>query len=275
MNLLRNWPKALAVFALLHVALVAALADEENKPVVITALPDSSVNPTQLTITGNHLGSGKPLVTLDSLRLLVVTFTSTSVTALLPAGLKPGSYLLILQSDGEDDRKATFDVTLGAAGPQGDPGVPGPIGPAGPPGPQGPSGSQGPPGPQGPPGSSGSSDVYSVTAPSVGLRIFPRQVAALTVPAGQYWILFTSTLTNTTSDPLNPTDTIACAFVGLGSPSSVRLGQDTNQVVMALQSVATFTAPAAIAVSCAGAAVQFSGSSDNNVLTALKVGAIH
>jgi hypothetical protein len=116
--------------------MVAALADEENKPVIIAALPDSSFNPTQLTITGNQLGTGKPFVTLDSFRLLVVTFTSTSVTALLPAGLKPSSYLLILQSDGEDDKKATSDVTLGAAGPQGDPGAPGPIGPVGPPGPK-------------------------------------------------------------------------------------------------------------------------------------------
>jgi hypothetical protein len=117
--------------------------------------------------------------------------------------------------------------------------------------------------------------VYSVTARSAGLRILPQQVAALTVPAGQYWILFTSTVTNATSDTLNPTDTIACSFVGLGSPSIVRLGQDTNQVVMALQSVATFTAPATFTVNCAWFALQFSGQSDNNVLTALKVGTIH
>ena len=73
--------------------LALAFADDQ-KPVIISALPDASVNPTQITITGNHLGNGKPLVTLDSFRLMVVTFTSISVTTLLPVGLKPGSYLL-------------------------------------------------------------------------------------------------------------------------------------------------------------------------------------
>ena len=54
--------------------------------------------------------------------------------------------------------------------------------------------------------------VYSVTGPSVGLRILARDVATLDVPAGQYWIVFTSTVTNTTSDIINPTDTIGCAI---------------------------------------------------------------
>jgi hypothetical protein len=100
-------------------------------------------------------------------------------------------------------------------------------------------------------------------------------VATLDVPAGQYWITFTSTVTNTTADLLNPTDTIGCGIVGVGSLNMVRLGPDANQAVMALQAVANFSAPATITVTCAGSAVQFSGHSDNNVLTALKVGAIH
>ena len=60
-----------------------------------------------------------------------------------------------------------------------------------------------------------------------------------------------------------------------GSPNTVRLGPDDNQAVMALQAVATFTAPGTIAVNCSGFTLRFSGQSDNNVLTALKVGAIH
>ena len=101
----------LSRFVLAAVALSAAFADDQ-KPVIISVVPDLSINPTQLTITGNNLGNGKPLVTLDSIRLLVATFTSTSVTALLPVGLKPGSYLLILQPNGEDNdnKAATFDV---------------------------------------------------------------------------------------------------------------------------------------------------------------------
>jgi hypothetical protein len=150
-------------------------------------------------------------------------------------------------------------------------------GPQGPVGPQGPQGSQGLQGPQGVPGTpgSGSSDVYSITGPSVGLRIIFQDVATLNVPAGQYWIMFTSTVTNTTADLINPTDTIGCAIVGVGSVNTVRLGPDANQAVMALQTVASFSAPTTITVGCAGFTLQFSGHSDNNVLTALKVGAIH
>ena len=266
----RNWAKMLAAVALLHLGVIVLFADEEDhKPVIIAAMPDASVNPTQLTITGQNLGNSKPLVTLDSFPLLVTGFTSTIVTVWLPKGLKPGSYLLTLEPDGHSERPAEFDVALGAMGPKGDKGDTGASGPAGP---LGPPGAQGPPGP---PGTGGSSDVYSITVQSVGLRILPQQVAALTVPAGQYWITFTSTLTNTTSDPVNPTDSIACSVVGLGSPNTVRLGPDANQAVMALQSVATFAAPATIAVNCAGFTLRFSGRSDNNVLTALKVGAIH
>jgi hypothetical protein len=194
------------------------------KPVIIAALADSSVNPTQLTITGQNLGTAKPFVTLDSLPLVVASFTSTTVTVWLHAGLNPGSYLLTLEPNGHSAKVVKFEVALGAIGPKGDKGdtgAPGPVGPAG------------PSGPRGPQGADGSSDVYSITVQSVDLRILGRQVAALTVPAGQYWIMFTSTLTNTTSDPVNPTDTIACSFVGLGSPNTVRLGPDANQAVMA------------------------------------------
>jgi hypothetical protein len=266
--------------ALVAAALTAALA-EDQKPVIISALPDASVNPTQLTITGNNLGSGKPLVTLDSFRLLVATFTSTSVTALLPAGLRPGSYLLIVQPNSDDNlnKAATFDVAIGAAGPKGDkgdPGLPGPPGAPGLPGVKGPPGAPGPPGPQGPPGTGGSSDIYSVTAASVNLLHFiPTQVASLAVPAGNYWITFSSTLTNTSSDQIVTTNPIMCSIVGLGSSNSVRLAQDANQAVMYLQAVASFAAPATITVNCVGTPISFSGSSDNNALTALKIGVIH
>jgi len=94
-------------------------------------------------------------------------------------------------------------------------------------------------------------------------------------PASQYWILFTTTVTNTTADLLNPTDTIGCGFVGIGTENTVRLGPDANQAVMTLQAAATFAAPATITVKCQGFTLQFSGQSADDVLSALKVGAIH
>ena len=118
--------------------------------------------------------------------------------------------------------------------------------------------------------------MYSVTAPAATLRILGRPVAALSVPAGQYWISFTSTLTDTsTNDLLNPTHTLVCSFVNVGAANTIQLGPDVKQGVMALQAVATFSAPTTIVVNCGGFTLAFSGLSDNNVLTALKVGAIH
>jgi hypothetical protein len=273
MNTRRSLRNYLAAIAMLSVPLATAFGDDSgNNPVILAALPGFSVNPTQLSITGQDFGISKPAVTLDGVPLTVISFTSTAVAAWLPTGLRPGSYRLSLQPDGHGEKLALFDVAIGAVGPQGVPGPAGPAGAAGPTGPMGLTGAQGPPGPQ---GAGGASDVYSVTAPAISLRILPKPVATLTLPAGQYWIAFTSTVTNTTADILNPTDTVACGFSGIGAPNFVRLGQDANVAVMSLQTVASLSAPATVTVNCQGSTVQFSGQSENNVLTALKVSAIH
>jgi hypothetical protein len=235
----------------------AAQTANAARPIILS----SSTTPTLLTINGSHLAPGTASVLLGSFGpLAVVSQSATELVVALPSGLAPGDYVLsvhIAKGKGNADDDGNSDesvVTIGA------------VGPAGPPGPQG---------PQGVPGPSGSSDVFSVTLPSVELRILPRVVATLNVPAGQYWIVFTSTVTNNTTDILNPDDTIACAIDGVSSPNSVRLGPDVNQGVMTLQGVASFAAPSTISVHCSGFTLFFFGRSDNNTLTALKVGAIH
>jgi hypothetical protein len=192
----------------------------------------------------------------------------------------------------KDELAVSWNATgpTGPAGPQGSAGPPGAQGPAGPAGPAGPTGPKGAPGPQGPAGPQGlagppgtSAEVFSVTSPAVDLTIFGKSIASLTLPAGQYWITFTSTVTNTTqADVLtpDPTDTIECSISGLSGGNTVRLGADANQAVMMAQAVATFSAQTTVTASCRGLVVQAigpagSGRSDNNVLTALKVGAIH
>jgi len=137
---------ALAPGAALQLCLPLALAQDEPKVATLAAVPNSSTAPTKLTITGLHLGTAKPLVALDGTSLTVASFTSTAVTALLPPGLVPGSYLLTLEPNGYNSKVADFDVALGAIGPKGDKGDPGPPGPVGPVGPVGPAGAQGPPG---------------------------------------------------------------------------------------------------------------------------------
>jgi hypothetical protein len=59
----------------------------------------------------------------------------------------------------------------------------------------------------------------------------------LDVPAGQYRIMFTSSVTGTTNDRLIPTDWIGCAIGGVGALRVVRLGADSKQVVMIVQGV--------------------------------------
>jgi hypothetical protein len=254
-------------------------AADAQRPNILSAVPNLSVSPAQLTVTGENFGSVRPVVLLDGLPLTVVTFSSTAVTAFLPANLRPATYLLqLFRGDKSEDAQAfnaVFDVTIGAAGPKGDKGDPGPPGPQGPAGPQGPTGPQGPAGPAGSPGSG--SDLFIVSPPSAGIRILPQPVASLNVPAGQYWIVFTSTLTNTTSDLLNPNNTIACSIVGLSSPVSIQLAQDPNptQAAIAIQAAAIFTAPATISVNCQGFTIRVSGHADGTVLSALRVAAIH
>jgi hypothetical protein len=223
-------------------------------------VPDPPANPTQLIITGRNLGVVRPLVTLDAMVLTVVGFAPSVVTASLPAGLRPGTYLVTVDPDGHGEKVAEFDVAIGTVGPKGDKGDTGATGPVGPQGPQGPPGAQ---------GSGGASAAYTFIGPPVSLRIVAKPVATLTVPAGQYWMVFTSTLTNSTSDLTSPTNTIGCSL--MGSQNTLRLGADANQGVMSLQAVATFTAPTTIVVNCGGGTLLFSGQSANNVLTALKV----
>ena len=259
------WLKALSAVLVQVVASAGTVYGEDAKPVILAAIPNAS-NPTQLTIAGENLGIAKPVVTLDSVPLAVIAFTPTAVTVLLSPGLRPGAYRLTLEPNGHSEKIADFEAVIGTSGPKGDPGATGVPGTPGPPGPQGPPGQ---------PGAGGSSDVYSVTAPSASIRIIPLQVAALTVPAGQYWIMFTATVTNTTSDLLNPTNSVRCGFTNFGASNSVQLGPDDNIAVMTLQGVASFSAQTTISVNCTGSSIRFSGQSENAVLTALKVGSIH
>jgi IPT/TIG domain-containing protein len=104
---------------------------------IVSAAANSNL--TSITINGRALqpSSGPPVVSLGGQRLTVATFSSTQITAALPARLAPGSYDLAVTAKGA----ANFDLTIGVSG------APGPAGPAGP---QGPTGAPGAPGPAGP-----------------------------------------------------------------------------------------------------------------------------
>jgi hypothetical protein len=129
------------------------------KPVIQKASANFTTN--QLTINGANFGTA-PAVVLQTTPLAVVTSSSTQIVAILRAGTMPGSYLLEVTSG---THMASFDVTIGAAGPQGPQGLVGPQGPAGATGPQGPQGLTGAAGPAGATGATGATGAIGPQGP--------------------------------------------------------------------------------------------------------------
>ena len=127
----------------------SVVAATSPSPLITSVTADPLL--TTLTITGANLGSpGATVVTLDSYpQLVLTTITNTSVVATLPAGIMPGSYLLMLTRTDTGPKTDEFWVTLGAVGPQGPQGPQGIQGPTGAMGPIGLTGAQGPVGPTG------------------------------------------------------------------------------------------------------------------------------
>jgi type VI secretion system Hcp family effector len=122
-------------------------------PVIISASAD--VEAEHLTIRGLYFGRSAPHVRLAGEELTVLSSSPFEILAALPAGIEPGSYLLTVSQRFRPNRSVTFDVTVGAVGPQGPGGPQGPEGPPGLPGPQGLQGLPGPEGARGPVGPKG------------------------------------------------------------------------------------------------------------------------
>jgi len=129
-----------------------------------------------VVIQGTNFGTATPNVTLAGAALAVVTFDAVAQTivASLPSPPPTGTFLLKIVQAANAQRVGTFDLTLGAVGPQGPPGpqgpqgpqgIAGPTGPAGPQGPKGDTGATGPAGPQGPQGLQGEIGPQGPTGP--------------------------------------------------------------------------------------------------------------
>lgn len=135
--------KAVLSLLLALVTIASSGAWAASKPSITSAVADFQTN--QISIVGVNFGTVSPYVTLDGLVATVVTFTPTTILADLPSGIAPGSYVLSVKNK-SDNLVATFDATIGNAGPQGPQGAQGPQGQTGATGPQGPQGPQGPAG---------------------------------------------------------------------------------------------------------------------------------
>jgi len=99
-----------------------------------------------IDIFGENFGT-MPEVMLDSLVCDVISVTDSSIHAVLPPGLEPGSYRLMVEDGWYNNPQAvridSMDVTIGAVGPQGIQGPEGPLGAQGEQGLQGDQGIQG------------------------------------------------------------------------------------------------------------------------------------
>jgi hypothetical protein len=146
----------------------AAPAAHAQKTSITSAAADFAIG--RLYVTGTFDTSPAPNVVLDGQTLTVNSFTNTSIDAMLPAGIAPGTYRLEVSVRQHSD---TLDVTLGSAGPQGAKGDTGTVGPQGPPGATGPAGAQGPQGVAGPKGDTGATGPQG-----------PAGVTGATGPAG-------------------------------------------------------------------------------------------
>jgi hypothetical protein len=140
----------------------ASRADDESEHQPIILRADADVGAGILFVHGVDFGATRPpVVTLGGVRLAVQSYSPTDVVATLDPGLAAGSYPLHVGTyshrhhDGQPERWASLDVTLGAQGPKGDQGVPGSQGLPGPTGPQGVTGPTGEPGLQGQKGDTG------------------------------------------------------------------------------------------------------------------------
>jgi hypothetical protein len=150
-------PQLIAMVAM-FVLTASPLFAQGKAPASQVIISAAAADPTQTTLflAGENFEPGAA-VYLAGIPLgnVVVGSGGQTLTASLPAGVLPGSYrVFVIQGNGKP-QNATFDVTLGATGPEGVAGPPGPPGPQGDPGPQGETGATGPQGPRGEVGATG------------------------------------------------------------------------------------------------------------------------
>jgi len=158
--------------------LSAPVARGDNSIAINSAAANFTTN--TLQISGANLVSAnknQPMVVLlNNISLKITISTPTALTVVLPPGLLPGSYHLVVGKGNLDNNgnKAELDVTLGTAGPQGPQGPQGPYGlrgfqgpqgPQGPAGAKGDTGARGPQGPAGPQGATGPAGPQGLVGP--------------------------------------------------------------------------------------------------------------
>src|SRR5437773_10780419 len=132
-------------------AALLGLTSLAHAAIPLPAIKNTAVNGTAMTVQVVNFPTG-PLVVKFNDATVNATYdqAAQTITANLPAGLKPGTYLLAIYKS--DLPFAWANVAIGATGATG---PAGPQGSTGDKGDTGATGAQGPGGPQGPPGAPG------------------------------------------------------------------------------------------------------------------------
>lgn len=157
--------------AALAIAVAFAFASPQPShaaPSPLTVLSTSTNEAgTQLTVRGINFTAVRNLRVLiggSIVPLTLLSLNQTSLVALLPLGLVPGTYWAqVVSGTGGDTEEFWF--TLGEQGAMGPAGPAGPVGPQGPAGPMGATGLVGPAGPIGPIGATGPAGPVGATGP--------------------------------------------------------------------------------------------------------------
>lgn len=186
---LRLRPLSLAI--LLAAAPLAPFAPDalaaSPQPIIDYVVVDSGL--VNMTVYGHNFESVRRLTLVlsgSSQALTVVDKSNTSITALLPLDVVPGSYVITLGNGDANDQD--FFVTLSGAGPMGPTGATGATGPTGPmgeTGPMGQTGAQGPTGATGPQGMAGPTGPQGLVGPTGPQGLLgPTGAAGPTGPQG-------------------------------------------------------------------------------------------
>jgi hypothetical protein len=123
-----------------------------TSPTPFVKSAEVSYGSNKVTLIGSGFDPAKvaPTVVFNGSSLKIDSFNDSEIVATLPASTPAGTFTLTVQNS--EGKGCAFDVTYGAAGPQGPAGTAGPRGPQGAQGLNGPAGATGPQGPKGTPG---------------------------------------------------------------------------------------------------------------------------
>lgn len=204
-------------------------AQGKNPPpqVVITAATTDAGQTTLFAEGVNFTAESAVYLAGIPLGGVAVSSGGTVLTASLPLGMLPGGYRLQISNGPATVQNGTFDMTIGAAGPEGPRGDPGPAGPAGADGAPGPAGADGavgpagPPGPIGPAGPAGPAGVSGIVA----IAGFGGSIGNVTTPAASEYVFTGPQAVVTTTETQRLTGAAEAPLaLSSGGPTNFRYG---------------------------------------------------